>query len=298
MMQTLVDTSVRRFVFGLADGDGEIDAETLYMAAEAVGFTTTKLRLGLRRLADGGLLSIDGRGRRAHITLSPAALESRIPDMVWTGAAHRMDAGLDPWDGHWHLVAFEIPEARRIARDALRTRITELFGGSLGSALYVSPLPWEPWLLAVAEQHDIRDRLTLIDTDVLVHGGLRDPRAIAAAVWPLDQIDADYRSFVDTWGDVWLSVPQDPREAIRAAFLAAEQFETAFRADPLLPPEILPETFAGPTARRLFIDLLTALSDHAVVARADLFSTYRATVEHALTASASAFWSQAFSQTA
>lgn len=298
-MQTLphLETSVRGFVFGLADASGTIDADSLYLAAEAAGFTTTKVRLGLRRLVDAGLLDIDGRGRDASIHLTAAGLDERAPDMAWIGAAYRNDAGLDRWDDRWHLATFEVPESQRTSRDALRTRITELFGGALGGGIYVSPFAWEAWLVATADQHGIRDRLTLIEADHLQRGGASEPAEVAASIWPIADIDTGYRHFVEQWSDRATDVPTDPYEAIHLAFAAAGQFEATFRTDPLLPVELVPTDFAGPAARRLFIDLIAAVSTHDLVARANLFATYRQVVDAAITADADSFWTAVYEQT-
>ena len=145
-----IPTPTRAFVLGIADGDGRIDAAALYGAAEAVGFTDTRIRLTLRRLVEAGSVTVTGRGRAATIELSEAGLAERMTDLTWVAAAHRLDAGLDTWDGVWHLAAFEIPERERAARDAVRGALVDLLCAPLSGGLYLSPWPIEPWVAPVA----------------------------------------------------------------------------------------------------------------------------------------------------
>ncbi len=294
---TALTTPTRIFIHGLADDDGRLDTEFLYAAAEAAGFTRTKLRLALRRMADDGLLTSEGRGRKAATRLTPAGLADRSPDLAWVGAAYRADAGLDAWDGNWHLASFEIPERRRAARDAVRRQIVELFGGQLSGGLYLSPLRWEPWIATVARANDVVDRITLLETTTLAHAGASEPSDIAALVWPIDRVDRGYRTFVSTWQARLGSIPHDPADAVRLAFEAASEFEAAFRADPMLPEPLTPLDFAGPPARRLFLELLDTVQARTELTNANLFSTYRNTVDRALRATQDEFWHNVFVDT-
>ncbi|MGI9596270.1 MAG: PaaX family transcriptional regulator C-terminal domain-containing protein [Acidimicrobiales bacterium] len=292
-----LSTPTRAFISGLADEAGHLEAEPLFIAADAAGFSTTKLRLAIKRMIDGGLLTSTGRGRKAKLQLTEAGLAARTPDLIWAAAAYRADAGLDPWDGIWHLAAFEIPENQRTARDALRNQIRDLYGAPLTSGLYLSPLPWEPWLHTVAAAHDVSDRLTTIETTVLHHGGITDPEGLAAAVWPVADIHADYEAFISRWEPILAAIPPTPATAVRAAFEANADFEAVFRRDPLLPADLVPDTFAGPAARVLFMGLTDAFGQHEILAEASLFGAYRSAIAAALDANQQDFWARALRAT-
>ncbi len=295
---TELATPARTFIFGLADDAGRLAAGPLYDGAAAAGFTDTKLRLALRRMSDAGLITVEGRGRKAAIQLTPTGLAARSPDLVWIGAAHRSDAGLDRWDGRWHLAAFEIPEQRRAARDALRNQIVELFGAQLAGGVYVSTFPWEAWLNAVTVAHGVRDRLTTTATDLLDVGGMSDPAAIAAALWPVAELRAEYGSFLAQWEHLPTHVPNDPTMAVRGAFEMSAEFEQIVRRDPILPSELVPADFGGPAARALYRKAMQALSRHEILARANLVGAYESAIDAALAADATNFWSAAFAATA
>lgn len=280
----------RAFVLGLADRAGRIDAAALYDAAGAVGFTDTKLRLTLRRLAEAGLIESEGRGRAAQWTLTDAGLAERSGDLSWVAMAHRLDHGLDRWDGTWHLTAFEVPERQRAARDTLRSLLVDLFAAPLGGGLYVSPWPLRMWIGDTIAELGIADRVTHLTTDHLDVGGLAAPAPIAARLWPVDDLAEAYDAFVATWEPVVADPPADEAAAVRAAFGASAEIEAVLRRDPVLPIELLPDGFAGPAARALYRELLGALRGHQVLADANIFGAYEAAIADALAASAEDFW--------
>jgi phenylacetic acid degradation operon negative regulatory protein len=114
--------------------------------------------------------------------------------------------------------------------------------------------------------------VTLASTDDLVVGGVSDPPAVAARLWPLDRLAGRYRSFVDRWSHV----PADldtmrrrdeslPDSAFLPGALAMGlAYQACFDDDPLLPPELLPQPWPGRAAR----DLLVASRRRALQIRA------------------------------
>ncbi|MEM9465228.1 MAG: PaaX family transcriptional regulator C-terminal domain-containing protein [Actinomycetota bacterium] len=290
---TELATPTRAFVLGIADDAGAIDAAALYEAADAVGFSSTRVRLTLRRLVESGSVTVDGRGRSAAIRLTPAGLDERRTDLTWVAAAHRLDAGLDIWDGVWHLAAFEIPERSRAARDAVRGALVDLLCGSLSGGLYVSPWPIERWIAPVAHAHGVTDRMTYVQSTAMSVAGRQDPLGIAMAVWPVERLAAGYADFVERWSPAVVAPPADRAEAVRMAFTASAEIEGLLRIDPVLPAVALPDDFAGPAARRLYRELLAVLRDHDVIATSNVFGAYESAIVQALRQSSSAFWSAA-----
>lgn len=282
----------RAFVLGLADDAGALDAAAVYDAADAVGFTTTRTRLALRRLVEDGCLSIEGRGRAATLQLTHAGLAERKTDLTWVAAAHRLDAQIDHWDGTWHLVTFEIPEEFRAARDAIRNALIDLLAAPLGGGLYLSPWPLEPWIAPHASVLNVADRVSHISASSISVNGSRDPQEIAASLWPVEELATRYAAFVGRWSDA--APIADTGAAVRAAFGASAEIEALLRIDPVLPSEALPMDFAGPTARQTYRDLLHRLRrDHPLLDRANIFGAYDAAISVALDQTSSEFWAAA-----
>ena len=288
----------RAFVLGLADGNGLLDGGALYELGAAVGLTDTTIRLTVRRLVEAGLVESTGRGRASSISLTTEGLEARSQDLGWTAFAYRLDAGLVTWDGRWHLVSFEIPETKRAGRDALRAQLVELMGASLSGGLYVSPHAWEAWTHRVATTNGIAQFVTTLETERLRVGGERDPRAIAARLWPLQSLDDQAMAFVKRWAPTATRAPANLSDAARAAFTASIEFETIIRQDPLLPTGLEPDDWNGAAARDVYGRVLRSLSErHATIKRANVFSAFLNAIEETAAMSDEAFGAWLFETT-
>jgi phenylacetic acid degradation operon negative regulatory protein len=251
----------RLLVYGMAHPDGRVEAAELFPVAEACGLSGDQVRSCLRRMVAEGLFDRDGAGRRAVYRPTAAGLGTQVRFMERARLAYAQDLAGRGWDRHWHLVAFGIPEARRAARDALRDRLVALGGAAVHNGLYVSPHPWEDEVRQVAQAHGVTEAVTTAATDELVIGGERDPRALAARLWPLADLAERYRGFVATYERVpgYLERLRAERrhlpdeEFLSGALRATVDFQAVFNDDPLLPPELLPRPWPGRTARELFL---------------------------------------------
>ena len=157
------------------------------------------------------------------------------------------------------MVSFAIPESRRSARDALRDQLFTLGGAAVQPGVYLSPHRWDAEIAAEAERLGIEEHVATWSTDDLALGTQRDPRTLAAQLWPLDEVAAHYEAFIETYQGVPEALERLRREGRRIAeddFLAgvlhiAVRFNECFERDPLLPPELLPRPWPGRAARQL-----------------------------------------------
>ncbi|QXC62695.1 hypothetical protein KSP35_07850 [Aquihabitans sp. G128] len=261
MRVTAVEVPTRVLVFGMARPDGTIDAGELYDVAAACGQSDEQVRSCLRRLLSEGLLERDGSGRSATFHTTPAGDVLRLGSLRRHELAYRQDRTGQGWDGRWHLAAFAIPEHKRAARDRLRDRLLDAGGAVINNGLYVSPRPWEDEVREIAEHLDVLDRLSLAGTDDLEVGGTRDARALARALWPVDELAGSYTRFV---ADHQRIVPVLERlrerhdrisdaDFLPGALRMVIAFQEVFLRDPLLPPELLPRPWPGRAARDLLV---------------------------------------------
>lgn len=270
---TIESVPTRLLVLGLAHRDGTIVTSELWPVTEACGLTADQVRSCLRRLVAEGLFTRSGEGRDLVLEATDsghAALSSNLARHV---LAYAQDAAGRGWDRTWRLVAFAIPESRRAARDAFRDRLLALGAAPIHNGLYVSAHRWDSEVRSAVEQLDVTDHVTIASTDDLSIGGASNPRDLAAALWPLDQIADRYRAFIETYRDV----PDDLEELRRrgdrlseADFLPgalhiAIRFNQCFELDPLLPPELLPKPWPGREAR----EVLARCRKLGVLARQD-----------------------------
>ena len=74
----------------------------------------------------------------------------------------------------------------------------------------MSPHRWGDDVDAAAARLGVTEHVTTATTDDLVVGGERDPRTLAATLWPLDRLARRYQRFIDRYR----SIPDD-LEAMR-----------------------------------------------------------------------------------
>jgi phenylacetic acid degradation operon negative regulatory protein len=263
----------RLLVMGMAHRDGSILGDELYSVVESCGLTVDQVRSQLRRLVNEGLFTRDGEGKEARYRATPEGTATLTSTLRRHNLAYAQDAAGRGWDRKWRIVAFAIPEARRADRDIFRDRLLGLGAASIQNGMYVSPHRWDAEVREEFERLDITEHVTLATTDDLEIGGDHDPRHIAAALWPLDDIAARYRDFIETYRDVPENLEAMNRRGERlrevdflpGALHIAIRFNQCFESDPLLPPELLPRPWPGREAR----DLLARCRRLGVLARED-----------------------------
>ncbi|MGK5642796.1 PaaX family transcriptional regulator C-terminal domain-containing protein, partial [Streptomyces sp. URMC 126] len=249
------EVPTRLLVHALVREDGTVDAGELYEVAGLLGMTDQQVRLCARRLVAEGRFTQDGRGRKAVLRAVAGADGSFAPDAAYVRHAYRQDRGLAPWDGRWHVFAFAVPEARRAARDALRDALLHLGAAPAQGGLYVSANDITAPVEAHARRCGVDGSLTVLTTTDLRVGGLGEPRALAAALWPLDEIAERHHRLAAVARACHAELDTEPRPSDAArltlAVGLATEFARAMTPDPLLPPELLPRPWPGAEARRL-----------------------------------------------
>ncbi|MET9605130.1 PaaX family transcriptional regulator C-terminal domain-containing protein [Streptomyces sp. NPDC006512] len=245
----------RLVVHALVREDGSVDAAELYEVAAALGMTDQQVRLCVKRLAAEGRFTQEGRGRRAVLRLTGAADAAAaglplVPEVDFVRHAYRQDGGLEPWDGVWHLYAFAVPESARTARDALRDTLTALGAAPVQGGLYVTPNDIGAYVRARAAELGVSDGLTCLSSRDLTVGGTTDPVALAARLWPLEEIAGRYAALHALAAGSPGPGPADgPGAPLAHAVTLAAAFGEAMLPDPLLPPELLPDPWPGAVAR-------------------------------------------------
>jgi phenylacetic acid degradation operon negative regulatory protein len=254
-----LEIPTRVLVLGMAHHDGTILASEVFPVAEACGQTVDQVRSCLRRLVAEGLFTRRGEGREARFQATETGIRTLTAFPERARLAYAQDAAGRGWDRQWRLVAFAIPESRRQARDAFRDHLLELGGAAVQNGLYVSPHRWEVDVTAEAERLGVAVHVTTATSDDLVIGGRRDPKEIAARLWPIQQLAARYQAFIDVYEGIPEALEAMRRQKRRlseteflpGALVIGVKFQECFNTDPLLPPELLPRPWPGRRARDL-----------------------------------------------
>jgi phenylacetic acid degradation operon negative regulatory protein len=155
-----------------------------------------------------------------------------------------------PWQGSFDLVLLDGPD-----RQAFRAELSEHGYGGLGPDLLIAPSGADP---EIAGKH-LRLTANALDRATA--------RRLAERAWPLRDVEGRYRRFIATYsaarsalraGDGFTDL-----DALIVRILLIHDFRRAVLKDPLLPSELLPEPWAGRTARDLCGSVYLAVAPHA-----------------------------------
>lgn len=240
--------SPRTVIEALLPATGDVELNSVYDTANLAGIADQPLRLALRRAIGAGQITQTGRGRSGQISLTADGHLALERDRQALRLLNAQDAGVAPWDGEWHLYSLSAPERERAVRDAFRREMRALGAVTCATGLYVTPHDLDELLSPVTETY-----VVAATARALVVRGLRDPRAIAAALWPsADTIPA----YVTLAQEVEL-LRLEPNLTLRRLYLA-DALERAVREDPLIPAELRAEAWSPVEVRRAWRDCWNA----------------------------------------
>ncbi len=201
----------------------------------AEGTTRTALH---RMVAAGELVAFDGTYELAgHLLVRQARQdESR------SGA-------LRTWDGRWEMAI--VGGERRSARDraALRASAGRLRFAELREGVWLRP--------------DVLDPARLPDDRALVDAQCErlhatpdgDPAALAATLWDLDGWSVHARTLLLALGRIFPVLERGDATDLAGAFVLSAAVLRHLQADPLLPPDLLPERWPGVELRAGYDDV-------------------------------------------
>lgn len=226
---------------------GEVPLQVMVSLMSSFGIPSTTVRVVVTRMRDEGWLSSRRDGRTTSYALTEAAW--RLLD---EGRSRIFDRASGPWDGHWHLVIYSIPEVDRSSRDQLRKKLSWLGFGQLAQSVWISP-------------HDRLDEIeTQIGDDSTVQvdvfssrsRGLQADQDLAARAWDLPALNLAYTEF-QTHYEPRLEAYQNGLLTGAAALAERTELIHDYRMfpfrDPDLPPELVPTEWLGRAAHELFI---------------------------------------------
>ena len=212
---------------------GRVWTQTLTGLLDPLGVQDKAARQALARMHQRGWLERHKVGRQAQWTLTDTALQ-----LLESGAQRIYAFGQQPrmWSGSWVVLLASVTERDRHLRHRVTSGLNWAGFGSIGQGVWLSP-----WL---EQEQAAVDLLGRVGVDAVTFraelGHLGNPRELADEAWRLDELRADYESFLaDT--DALLA------KALTGEAAAAELASLVHRwrrfpfLDPDLPRELLPE---------------------------------------------------------
>lgn len=226
-----------------------------------VGIDAPSVRTAVFRLKKNGWLDPASRaGARGYLLTEEANTTLAAGDeVIWHA---RKPADLS--DG-WCIVHFGVPESLRAKRHQLRSHLTSLGFGNVGTALWIAPAR-----MRQAAERAIED-LALDDYAAIFVGDYFGPQDLTRVLydsWDLAAIDQGYRDFIDAYrGEPRQMSGLTDAEAFAAYLTMLDRWRKLPFRDPGLPRAVLAADWPAGAAVALFEELVAVLEgpalDHA-----------------------------------
>jgi phenylacetic acid degradation operon negative regulatory protein len=198
-----------------------LPARGLVRVGELFGIAEGTIRVALSRMVAAGDLTQDG---------GDYALTARLRQRQ-----ARQDQSREPavhaWPGEWEIAVVTADRRPAAERTAFRQTMAELRLAELREGTWLRPAN-----LA---------RPLAVDCVVLLGHPVGDPAALAATLWDLDGWAGHARL---------LHAELDEADALPERFILAAAVLRHFVADPLLPADLLPPDWPGPSLRARYAD--------------------------------------------
>jgi phenylacetic acid degradation operon negative regulatory protein len=221
---------------------GVLSLASLLEIMRAFRVNESLVRTALSRLVSDGWFERWRLGRNSFYRLTARGSREfeRATERIYSDTPH-------PWRGSFELVLLDAAD-----RQALRAELSGLGYGVLGPDLLLAPAG------APVELAGAHLRLTASA------GDRATARRLAERAWPLAEVEARYHRFVASYSSAGEALaagePVGDLEALIVRILLIHDFRRAVLRDPQLPAEILPEPWAGRTARELCAEVYLALA--------------------------------------
>ncbi|MFC4174931.1 PaaX family transcriptional regulator C-terminal domain-containing protein [Microvirga sp. GCM10011540] len=212
---------------------GVLSLTSLHEIMRAFRISDTLVRTALSRLVSDGWFERWKVGRNSYYQLTSQGRGA------FAQATQRIYA--DPpqdWRGGFDLVLLENAQDRQTAK----AKLSEAGYGALGPDLFIAAA-------AATGGEGAFLRLAATPAD------LPTARRLVERAWPLEEIESRYTRFTNIYSGTLKALqsgaPFTDLDALLVRILLIHDYRRAVLKDPLLPPPLLPEPWAGTAARAL-----------------------------------------------
>jgi phenylacetic acid degradation operon negative regulatory protein len=223
------------------------------------GVSHAGARTAISRLARRGVLEGRREGRQSSYRLTAATATF----LATGGSAIVSAADGEPWDEHWTLIAFSLPQGESAQRRGLRTQLRWMGYAPLYDGLWVSPRELTAKARAQLAQLSLGAmtvfRARHVDFDAAIGRAPLD-------AWDTAAIAGQYESFIGRWSPTPPRMDAGEIEGAEAVRVRTEVMDTYRRLpilDPQLPGRLLPPGWLRGPARDLFVTIYDGLAETA-----------------------------------
>lgn len=223
------------------------------------GVAERAARTTVARMVERGLLARERAGRRTYVGLTPGgrAILHEGDVRIRRGPVVSRDGIIGSrWEGHWTLLGFSLPEARRAERHLLRSRLIWEGFGCLQDGLWIAAE--EPDLAELTRGLNLEGHLHVFRSQLVEPV---DQAKMIAQVWDLESVAERYDQFVRRWEGAETSV--EGRDVLARHLSLLSDWLDAVRGDPHVPLEYLPADWPGVRAQQVFSRVRVAFAPRA-----------------------------------
>ena len=236
---------------------------SLVEIASVLGISEVAVRSAVARLAQQRWIAARKVGNRSFYGLSESGRA-----LIDEGTRRIYSRRHKPWDGHWCVLTYSIPEARRATRDRIRKRLAWLGFGAMGGGSYVSPRDVSEEVQTLLREHGAHGFARVFSGRLCGPGGDVE---LVRQCWDLASIGRKYGAFMEHYEPLYRRDARRRRsgtlkdaDAFVARFALTHDFRRFPFIDPDLPESLLPPNWAGVRARALFDTYHNLLTDGAL----------------------------------
>ena len=251
---TLRAGSLITTVFGdsIAPRGGTVWLGSLIKIMSAFGISERLVRTSVFRLARDGWLGTNQVGRRSFYSLSDEGRQK------FEQATHRIygEPRLN-WTGEWTLVLLSALDTAD--RELVRKELSWLGFGATSTSLMAHPAAELDDLKALLKSLGAQDEVVVMNgrtPDESQDNAMRD---LVRRSWDLEGIDERYEQFLTHFEPVAKSVRKNaklsPQNSFQVRTLLIQEYRKILLRDPLLPSEMLPDSWHGRHAYQLCREL-------------------------------------------
>lgn len=253
LLVTLFGDAVRPHGAGMA-----LSVRSLAVLLAGFDVNERLVRTSLTRLVNDGLLRATSIGRRSFYGVDP------VSDPLFANADQRIyGPRRTTWDGAWTLVVIDASEARSGDRARLRQRLTWAGLGVVAPNVMASPVVPPEEAAGIVEESGCFERVLVTRSEVFDGRVTLGVDELARRCAPVDELADRYERFVSTFGgfgaDDLEQLTDDEAFKLRVWLVAS--YRRVVLVDPLLPPALLPDGWAGSGARSLAASVYRAVAE-------------------------------------
>ncbi|WBL19564.1 PaaX family transcriptional regulator [Citricoccus sp. NR2] len=237
------------------DGDIRLTQLTQLMSLFDVEPPTT--RVTLSRMRKEGWVTTERHGRNVSYQAS-----ARMLEVLDEGRDRIFTTRTRPWSGQWTMVLYQIPEAQRQQREALKRKLAWEGFGQLNPTTWVAP-------------HDVREKMITSlqrEPGVRIHvvtmttGSWERDRELAQQCWDLADLATKYHEFIADWEPCLETTMQEaitPAEALKLRVKLVWSYRHFPFIDPGLPDALTTAGWPASRAHEVFLQVHHALAGQA-----------------------------------